>query len=63
MLYRKATRNNKPCFPLMVPKSLEKLILEEAHDSIVSGHLGIARTFDRMKDRYFFPAMIEKVAR
>lgn len=35
----------------------------EAHYSVVSGHLGIARSYARIKDRYYFPGSLESVSR
>ena len=63
VLYRKVIRDNRAHLLLVVPKKLWPQLLEEAHDSILSGHLGIARTYERIKDRYFFPGQIESVAR
>ena len=48
---------------LVLPKSLVPEALGEAHDSLIGGHLGVARTYDRLKNKYYFPVAIEQVAR
>ena len=43
---------------LAIPKQLILLILQNMHDSPVSGgHMGIARTVDKVRERYFFTKM------
>ena len=63
ILYRKVIRDGRPYLLLVIPKAIENDLLEESHDSILSGHLGVSRTFARIRDRYFFPSCLEKVAR
>lgn len=48
---------------LVVPKEDRKNIISESHDVERSGHLGIFKTFWRMKKRYFWPKMHVDVAR
>ena len=59
VLYRKAEERLPFDHPslLVIPRSLRKQILEEAHDSAVGGHLGEQRTYSKLKVRYFWPNM------
>ena len=43
---------------LVVPSGLRKLVLKECHDSPVSGgHLAFKATFDKIRDRYWWPTL------
>lgn len=44
---------------LVVPTSLQNALIEEYHDHV--GHLGVARTLDRLASRFWFPAMQKTV--
>ena len=48
---------------LVFPRCLIKDALGEAHDSPISGHLGVARTHARLNSHYYFPVMVERVSR
>jgi transposase InsO family protein len=44
--------------PLVIPQDLIQTVLEDCHDSpIGGGHTGFARTYAKIKARYFFPNM------
>ncbi|KAF6022823.1 hypothetical protein EB796_018857 [Bugula neritina] len=43
----------KPVKQLMVPNSLRKEVLQKAHDCIMSGHLGVKKTTDRVLSNFF----------
>lgn len=47
----------------MVHKVLQHTLIAEAHDAITAGHLGISRTYERIKDRYYIPGCVEAIAR
>lgn len=44
-----------------LPKSLRLAILEEAHDSRLSGHCGCFKTFRCITSRYFWPKMKKQI--
>ena len=46
---------------LIVPKKNRNQIIENFHDHITAGHLGITRTYNRLKARYFWPSMLKNV--
>ena len=61
LLYRKIfdgqQQENK--FQFVLPKSYWKQPLEACHDNM--GHLGIERTTSLLKDRFYWPSMIEDI--
>ena len=46
---------------LVIPAGLVQEVLSEAHDSAWSGHLGIAKTLERVKERFFWPTLASDV--
>ena len=54
----KETEPDRPYNPdrlLVIPKSLRKGLLYQTHDAPLSAHLGIARTYEKIKSKYFWP--------
>ena len=49
--------NEEPRICLPRDAALLKLVFHECHTSIMSGHLGVAKTLDRIISRYYFPKM------
>ncbi len=64
-LYREWTRNspneNTIVLQYILPQHLRQKVLELAHDSVTSGHLGIEKTCKRIEDRYFWPKWKKQV--
>ena len=60
-MYREYTNlkcnNIKPVKQLMVPSSFTKEVLQQAHDCIMSGHLGVRKTKDRVMSNFFWPGL------
>jgi transposase InsO family protein len=42
---------------IYVPRVFRNAILKLCHDNFLSGHFGTKRTFDRVRDRFFWPTM------
>lgn len=42
---------------LVIPPELRKEILAAHHDDLLGGHLGFDRTFDRIRERYWWPTV------
>ena len=62
LLYKSLkTKNTHPNPAIVVPKALETEILKGTHDSPFTGHLGVTRTLDRIRKRFFWPNMRESV--
>lgn len=53
------------CIPwkLCLGKEPRKRILQEFHDALTAGHLGIRKTTTRVAQRYYWPGMFRDVAR
>ena len=49
-------------FQLLAPKVYQSRIMESLHADVTSGHLGVNRTFSRLKDRFFWPDMRNDVS-
>ena len=62
LLYKSLkTKNTHPDPAIVVPKALETEILKGTHDSPFTGHLGVTRTLDRIRKRFFWPNMRKTV--
>ena len=47
---------------LVIPKALRERVLLECHDGAIGGgHSGFARTYDKVRRRYFWPGMYSDV--
>jgi hypothetical protein len=42
---------------LAIPEGLRELVLAENHDYPLAGHLGFAKTYGRIRQRYYWPTM------
>lgn len=42
---------------IVIPRHLRRILLQSLHDDPTSGHLGFARTYDRVVQRFFWPSM------
>src|SRR5690606_37056608 len=47
---------------LVIPHSLRTTILEFAHDHPVSGHFGFAKTYERVRQKYFWCGLLRDVS-
>ena len=62
VLYRRVECDGHQRLLMVVPKSLQLGIIREAHDTLQGGHLGISRTYERIRARYFWPGCLQQVA-
>ena len=46
-------RRSHPIFQLVIPENLKFEVLTQCHDGQFAGHLGIAKTYERMRRRYY----------
>ncbi|UYV68116.1 hypothetical protein LAZ67_5003095 [Cordylochernes scorpioides] len=51
----------KPCL-LVVPKHMRHEILKDVHDTPMAGHLGFAKTYDRVRKRFYWPGLYGTVS-
>lgn len=59
-LYRRSKRN-KTIYLLVIPKSMVKFVLEQAHDAPSAGHFGIKRTTETLRSRFFWKTLDQDV--
>ena len=46
---------------LVIPRNLIDEVLTSMHDDVVAGHLGIAKTYDKIRQRYFWQGMYKDI--
>ena len=44
---------------LVVPAALQQEVLYACHDDITSGHLGIFKTYEKLRERYYWRKMFK----
>lgn len=63
ILYRCNMRPDGPDRLLVVPSHLRRTVLAQLHDVPTAGHLGVSRTYDRVRRRFFWPGLYRDVCR
>ena len=63
LLYRQFTKGNKVTLQLVVPAGFREKVLRLAHETLLTGHLGIKKTLDRVVSEFFWPGVCGDVAR
>ena len=53
----------KTIYQTVLPAALRETVLHQLHDLRITGHLGIQRTIDRVKQRYYWPGAALDIAR
>ncbi|OXA53726.1 Transposon Ty3-I Gag-Pol polyprotein [Folsomia candida] len=61
VLFKRDNQYNR--LTLVIPSKLIPSVLDECHDSPFSGHMGFTKTYDRIKQRYWFPGMRRQIMR
>ncbi|UYV75173.1 hypothetical protein LAZ67_12002747, partial [Cordylochernes scorpioides] len=46
---------------MMIPKHLRSEVMADLHDAPTAGHLGFARTYDKVKKRFYWPGLYRTV--
>ncbi|KAG1972065.1 interleukin-1 receptor accessory protein-like 1-A [Pimephales promelas] len=59
ILYRKRVVGEHTTYQLVLPKNLRPLVLEQLHDNM--GHMGMERTLDLARTRFYWPRMATDV--
>ena len=64
-LYRawtmKTNGSNQLIFQFIVPKKNRRIVMEKAHDIPISGHGGVNRTQNRIRERFYWPSWEQEV--
>jgi len=63
ILYRRLVHADNATEQLIVPCESRNAVMEIAHGSLMSGHLGIKKTLMRIQNKFFWPGMSSEVAR
>ena len=63
LLYRQFTKGNKVTLQLVVPEGVREKVLRLAHETLLTEHLGIKKTLDRVVSEFFWPGVCGDVAR
>lgn len=63
LLYRQFTKGNKVTLQLVIPEGFLEKVLRLAHEALMSGHLGIKKTMDRVLAEFFWPGVCVDVSR
>ena len=53
VLYRQFTKGNKATLQLVVPEGFREKVLRLAHETLLTEHLGIKKTLDRVVSKFF----------
>ncbi|UYV84270.1 hypothetical protein LAZ67_X001713, partial [Cordylochernes scorpioides] len=61
-LYKKNPNPEGRAWLLVVPKKRRKEVMSEYHNHMLKGHLGVARTTYRLKNKYYWPSMLKDVS-
>ena len=63
VLYRQSPTGERAAIHLVVPKTLQTELLHWCHDHFTSGHLGLNKTYERLRSTYFWNNMFADVHR
>lgn len=57
VLYRIRNDPGGPILVVAIPRTMSKQVLAACHDDPFGGHLGVHKTYDKIKTRFYFPGM------
>ena len=63
LMYTQFTKGNKVTLQLVIPEGFCETALRLAYETLMSGHLGIKKTLDRVVSELFWPGVCGDVAR
>ena len=63
LLYRQFTKGNKVTLQLVVPEGFREKVVRLAHETLLTEHLGIKKTLDRVVSEFFWPGVCGDEAR
>uniref|UniRef100_A0A6G1SP10 RNA-directed DNA polymerase n=2 Tax=Aceria tosichella TaxID=561515 RepID=A0A6G1SP10_9ACAR len=59
-LYRRS-KKNKSTYLLVIPESMNRYVLEQAHDTPTAGHFGVKRTLETLRSRFYWKTLDQDV--
>ena len=57
VLYRQKSRKTGPKNLLCIPQCLQEDVMYAIHDDLFGCHMGVVKTLDKLRERFFFPNM------
>ena len=63
LLYRQFTKENKVTLQLVVPEGFHEKVLKLAHETLLTEHVGMKKTLNRVVSEFFWPGVCGDVAR
>ena len=63
LLYRQFTNGNKVTLQLVTPEGFREKVLSLAHETLLTEHLGIKKTLDRVVSEFVWPGVCSDVTR
>ncbi|UYV61011.1 K02A2.6-like [Cordylochernes scorpioides] len=61
IIYKKNYSTTGRPWLMMIPKHLRSEVMADLHDAPTAGHLGFARTYDKVKKRFYWPGLYRTV--
>ena len=55
------SKRNEFMYQIMVPKTLITQVLEDNHNQLTAGHMGIRRTYERIRSKFYWPGIYKDV--
>ena len=55
------TNSQRTTYQVVVPKVYQKPLLYQYHDSITAGHLGVAKVYNKIQNKYFWSRMKDSI--
>ena len=59
LVYYLSNVDDDPCLRLFIPKHLRILVVKQYHDQ--NGHMGVQKTFDSIRQKYYWPNLFKEV--
>ena len=59
LYYLSQPDSEDPMLRLYIPQEMESIVIKQYHDQL--GHMGLDKTYDSIRLKYFFPNMYRKV--
>jgi len=63
LLYHRGRRGANSLLQLFVPKALRGIIMDAYHTDLLAGHLGIEKTFYKLRTKYFWPGYYNQLVK
>ena len=57
----KESQDGKTSMQVIIPKQYREQVMKLAHESILAGHQGTSRTYDRVSSQFFWPGMYRDI--